>query len=147
VNQHGAIQPVGGITAKIEGFYEVCKARGLDGSQGVLIPRSNVRNVVLRPEVAEAVETGRFHVWAVESVEEGIEVLTGIPAGARDAEGSYTQGTIFRAVEDRLEQFAQAMKSDGHVVAESPRMVTAQPAPAIPGVPPPTPPQPPIQVG
>jgi predicted ATP-dependent protease len=146
VDQHGAIQPVGGITAKIEGFYEVCKARGLDGKQGVLIPRANVRNVVLRREVADAIEAGRFHVWAAESVEEGIEILTGVPAGTRDAEGAYPERTVFRAVEDRLEQFASAMKAGDRTVAEAPRGGTAQPAPAIPGAPPPPPPSPPIQL-
>ena len=81
LNQRGEVQPIGGATAKIEGFYDVCRARGLDGTQGVMIPRTNVHNVVLRPDVAEAIEAGEFHVWAVATIEEGIEVLTGEPAG------------------------------------------------------------------
>src|SRR5690606_22267405 len=93
VNQLGEIQPIGGATAKIEGFYEVCRARGLDGTQGVLIPAANVPNVVLRPEVAQAVAEGRFHVWGVETIEEGLEILTGVPAGERGEDGLYPEGT------------------------------------------------------
>ncbi len=93
VNQLGEVQPIGGATHKIEGFYEVCRARGLDGTQGVMIPKTNVRNVVLRPEVAQAVAEGRFHVWAVGTIEEGIEVLTGVrPRGG--AAGHVCRGAL-----------------------------------------------------
>ena len=95
LNQRGEVQPIGGATAKIEGFFEVCRARGLDGTQGVMIPRSNVRTVALRPDVAEAIAQGSFHVWAAETIEQGIEVVTGVPAGERDEHGAYPPDSIF----------------------------------------------------
>ena len=148
VDQRGRIQPIGGATAKIEGFYEVCRARGLNGKQGVMIPRVNVPNVTLRPEVAQAIEDGQFNVWAVETIEQGIELLTGIPAGERDEDGRYTDGSLFRQVEDRLDAFYHTITEhkDGGS-AEAPSIVTPAATPTVPpGIPPEPPPEPPIIV-
>ena len=148
VDQHGRVQPIGGATAKIEGFYEVCRARGLDGTQGVMIPKTNVPNVTLRPDVAAAIAEGQFHVWAVETIEEGIEVLTGMRAGERGEDGQYPEGTLFRAVEDRLDEFYHAITEHREAGgAETPSIVTPLPAPVVPpGIPPAPPPEPPIIV-
>ncbi len=147
LNQRGEVQPIGGATAKIEGFYEVCRARGLDGTQGVMIPRSNVHNVVLRPEVAEAIEAGDFHVWAVATIEEGIEVLTGEPAGERGEDGLYPADTIFGKVQARLESFARALPAGAAGGGET-SVIPVERSPALPapGIPPTPPPQPPIEV-
>ena len=149
VDQHGRVQPIGGATAKIEGFYEVCRSRGLDGKQGVMIPQANVRTVILRPDVAQAIADGRFHVWAVETIEEGVEVLTGVAAGVRGEDGQFPEGTLYRRVEDRLDEFYHAIadRRDGGG-PEAPSIVTPQPSePAPPGIPPQPPPEPPIIVG
>ena len=147
LNQRGEVQPIGGATAKIEGFYEVCRARGLDGTQGVMIPRTNVHNVVLRPDVAEAIETGDFHVWAAATIEEGIEVLTGEPAGERGEDGRYPPDTIFGKVQARLEGFARALPSGATGSGETAVFpVDRLPAVPAPGIPPTPPPQPPIEV-
>jgi predicted ATP-dependent protease len=103
VNQLGEVQAIGGANEKIEGFYAVCKAKGLTGEQGVMIPRDNVRNLMLKPEVVEAVKAGRFHVWSVAGIEQGIELLTGTPAGKLRADGTYAPGTLFRKVTEALE--------------------------------------------
>ena len=148
VDQHGRIQPIGGAIAKIEGFYDICATRGLDGHQGVMLPRTNVPNVILRPDVAQAIRDGKFHVWAIETIEEGIELLTGVPAGAtRDAEGHFPPGTIFRMVEDRLAAFARqvAERPATMVGAAGHVPLPAQPQPPTPpGIPPAPPPGPPI---
>ena len=147
VNQLGEVQPIGGASHKIEGFYEVCCARGLDGTQGVVIPKVNVKNVVLRPDVAQAVAEGRFHVWGVGTIEEGIEVLTGAVAGERDGDGRFSEGTVFARVEEQLDVYAGtlATRSDG-AAAEAMHIVSPEPHPAPPpGVPPEPPPGPPIR--
>ncbi len=113
VDQNGHIQPVGGVTEKIEGFFDICRAEGLTGDQGVLIPAGNVRHLMLRDDVVEAVHEGRFHVYAVETVDEGIELLTGKPAGERDADGEFPEGTVHRAVVDQLREWAETMKELG----------------------------------
>jgi predicted ATP-dependent protease len=149
IDQHGRIQPIGGATNKIEGFHAVCKQRGLDGTHGVMIPRTNVSSVVLRPEVAQDIADGLFHIWAVDTIEEGIEVLTGIPAGERDHHGIYPEGTVFRKVRDRLTEFAAELRAgpDGAVPAPEPRLYTPQvPTPMPPGIPPQPPPDPPVIV-
>jgi lon-related putative ATP-dependent protease len=107
VNQRGEVQAIGGANEKIEGFFDVCMARGLDGEQGVLIPASNVKHLMLREDVVEAVAQGKFHIYAVETVDQGIEILTGRPAGERDDEGVYAEDTINRLVEDRLIELAE----------------------------------------
>ncbi|MBF6600374.1 MAG: AAA family ATPase [Dehalococcoidia bacterium] len=103
VNQLGEVQAIGGVNEKIEGFYAVCKARGLTGDQGVIIPKDNIHNLMLKPEVVDAIRDGSFTVYAVSKVEQGIELLTGMPAGNLRKDGTYTRGTFFRKVTDCLE--------------------------------------------
>jgi len=110
VNQHGEVQAVGGVTRKIEGFFATCKAMGLTGAQGVIIPRANVRNLMLRDEVVEAVRVGQFHVWAVASIDEGVELLTGYPAGERQPDGGYPDGSVSALVERQLRQYAERLR-------------------------------------
>ncbi len=109
VNQHGQIQPIGGVNQKIEGFFDVCKAKGLTGAQGVLIPSKNVRNLMLRKDVVEAVASGKFHIYPVNTIDEGIEILTGVPAGVR-RNGAYPEGTVSGRVAAKLKEFAEGMK-------------------------------------
>ncbi|MBI4497862.1 MAG: AAA family ATPase [Chloroflexi bacterium] len=111
VNQKGEIQPIGGANEKIEGFFAVCKAKGLTGNQGVLIPAQNVRNLMLRHDVVEAVQQGLFHVYAVSTVDEAISLLTGWPAGARESNGAYPEGTINALVDRRLRELAQGIQA------------------------------------
>jgi len=114
VDQFGNVQPVGGVAEKVEGFFDVCSESGLTGSQGVIIPVSNVTNLTLRNDVAEAVAQGRFYVWAVSRIEEGLELLTGIPAGTAEPDGSYAPDTIFGKVVAALEEMQQkAPGADG----------------------------------
>lgn len=104
VDQHGRVQPIGGVNDKIEGFFDVCRARGLRGDQGVLIPRSNVQHLMLRPDVVEAVAAGNFHVYAVETVDEAIGLLTGHEAGTAGSDGQYPPGSVNGRVAARVEQ-------------------------------------------
>jgi lon-related putative ATP-dependent protease len=108
VNQNGEVQAIGGVNEKIEGFFDICKSRGLTGEQGVLIPKSNVKHLVLRPDVVAAVAEKRFQIYPVERIEQGIELLTGVPAGERGKDGAFPEGTIFRKVADRLREMAEA---------------------------------------
>ncbi|MRR56015.1 MAG: ATP-binding protein [Deltaproteobacteria bacterium] len=110
VNQLGKIQPIGGVNYKIEGFFATCKAKGLTGEQGVMIPRSNLRNLMLKDEVVEAVDSGKFHIWSVETIDQGIEILTGTPAGEKEPDGSYPAGTINQLVDSRLRELIENMK-------------------------------------
>lgn len=110
VNQKGEIQPIGGVNDKIEGFYQVCKMRGLDGSHGVIIPVQNVANLNLSDEIIEDVKKGNFHVYAISSIDEGIEILTGVPAGKKDANGKFPAGTINYLVQEKLNKFARVSK-------------------------------------
>ena len=110
VNQHGDIQPIGGVNQKIEGFYDVCKLKGLTGKQGVLIPAENVDDLMLRDEVIEAVAKGQFHIYPVGTVEQGIEILTGISAGKHTSNGKFTLGGVFARVDARLHDMAQTMR-------------------------------------
>lgn len=110
VNQKGEIQPIGGVNDKIEGFYQVCKMRGLDGSHGVIIPVQNVANLNLSDEIIEDVKKGNFHVYAISSIDEGIELLTGVPAGKKDANGKFPAGTINYLVQEKLKKFARVSK-------------------------------------
>ncbi|MBP1689057.1 MAG: hypothetical protein H6Q33_5200, partial [Deltaproteobacteria bacterium] len=109
VNQHGEIQPIGGVNQKIEGFFDVCRAGGLTGDQGVIIPVQNIKNLMLRYDVIEAVRSGQFHVYAIGNVDQGIEILTGVAAGDR-FENGYPEGTIHHLVEKRLKDFAEGLK-------------------------------------
>ncbi len=110
VNQWGEVQAIGGVNEKVEGYFEVCKIIGLTGEQGVMIPRSNVRNLMLREEVVEAIREGQFHIWPVATIDEGIEVLTGVEAGVRNDDGRYPEGTINHLVQERLLRMAEAIK-------------------------------------
>jgi len=110
VNQKGEIQPIGGVNQKIEGFFQICQAKGLNGNQGVIIPRQNLRNLMLRPEVVDAVREGKFHIYSVSTVDEGIEVLTGIDAGEKKKDGTYPEGSINERVDKQLKEMATKLK-------------------------------------
>ena len=114
MDQNGAVQPIGGVNEKIEGFFDLCRLRGLDGSQGVLIPARNRRNLVLKDEVVQAVREGTFRIFEIDRVEEGIDVLMGCPAGEIGAEGDYPQGTLYRKVMDRIDELREAVKGQEH---------------------------------
>jgi lon-related putative ATP-dependent protease len=113
VNQHGVVQAIGGVNEKIEGFFDVCQARGLTGDQGVLIPAANIKHLMLRQEVIDAVRDGKFHIYPVTTIDEGIELLTGMPAGERGADGLFPEGTINRQVEIRLITLAELARAFG----------------------------------
>jgi len=110
VDQKGHVQAIGGVNEKVEGFFDVCQGRGLTGDQGVLIPRANVENLMLREEVTDAVAAGQFHVWPVDTVDEGIEILSGVAAGVQQTDGSYLEGTINRLICDRLAELGAALR-------------------------------------
>jgi predicted ATP-dependent protease len=110
VNQKGEVQPIGGVNEKIEGYYQVCKVVGLTGAQGVMIPAQNLPNLMLREEVVEAVRTDTFHVYAVHTVDEGLEVLTGVSAGEAGADGTYPEGTVNQRVSQRLTTLAERLR-------------------------------------
>lgn len=118
VNQRGEIQPVGGINEKVEGFFDICEDRGLTGEQGVLLPDANVKHLMLRDDVVRSVETGRFHIWPVKTVDQGMEALTGKIMGARE-NGRFPEGTLNAAVESRLLELAETMKRFGSGDRES----------------------------
>jgi lon-related putative ATP-dependent protease len=107
VNQRGEIQAIGGVNEKIEGFFDICRARGLNEQQGVLIPKSNVQHLMLREDVVEAVKHGQFAIYPIGTIDEGMEVLTGVKAGERGREGRFAAGTINRLVEDKVKSFAE----------------------------------------
>ncbi len=111
VNQMGEVQAVGGVVEKIEGFYAVCKAKGLNGEQGVILPQDNVKHLMLKPEVVAAVRDGEFHIWAVSNVDEGMAILTGVPVGEPDETGVYPEGTINRRIVDRLDALAKKARA------------------------------------
>lgn len=113
VNQKGEIQPIGGVTEKVEGFFNLCRDRGLTGRQGVIIPVQNVEHLMLDHEVVQAIDEGKFHIYAVSTVEEGIELLTGVPAGEPDENGAYPEGTVFNLVDRQLEKYATAIRDFG----------------------------------
>lgn len=110
MNQHGQVQAIGGVNDKIEGFFDVCAERGLTGGQGVLIPSSNARHLMLRSEVTAAVEAGTFHVWAVDTLDDALELLAGRDAGIEDEHGAFPEGTINAAVDARLQKFAESSR-------------------------------------
>ena len=116
VNQHGEIQAIGGVNEKIEGFFDICRARGLSGTQGVLIPKSNIQHLMLRRDVIEACTQGRFAVYPVATADQGIALLSDRPAGSRSSDGCYEAGSVNRLVEDRLQTFARIRQSFGQRV-------------------------------
>ena len=111
LNQKGEIQPIGGVNEKIEGFYEVCKAKGLTGTQGVIIPHQNVQNLMLRDEVIESVAKGKFHVYPVETIDDGIAILTGVEAGTKQKDGTFPEGTVNYLVDQELQRLAKSWKT------------------------------------
>ena len=111
VNQKGEIQPIGGVTDKIEGFFNICKLRGLTGEQGVMIPYQNVKNLNLNDEVISAVKAGKFHIYPVKNIDEGIEILTGVPAGKINKDGKYTMGSVNYLVAEKLKKYAKDHKA------------------------------------
>jgi predicted ATP-dependent protease len=113
VNQTGEVQAIGGVNEKIEGFFDICHGRGLTGGQGVLIPKANVQHLMLREDVVEAARAGQFAIHAVEHINQGIEILTGVKAGERGPEGRFPVGTVNRLVEDKLKSFAERARAFG----------------------------------
>ncbi|MBI1910484.1 MAG: AAA family ATPase [Deltaproteobacteria bacterium] len=113
MNQKGEVQPIGGVNEKIEGFFEICKTKGLTGKQGVIIPKRNVRNLMLRKEVIEAVKEGQFSIYPISMVDEGFEILTGVEIGERDSQGNFTEGTASYLVEKKLYGLAKSLKEFG----------------------------------
>jgi predicted ATP-dependent protease/nitrogen regulatory protein PII-like uncharacterized protein len=110
VNQKGEIQPIGGVNQKVEGMFDVCRIDGLTGDQGVMVPHQNLRNLMLRSDVVEAIKQGQFHIYSVKTIDEGLEILTGVPAGERGPDGSYPEGTVNGLVEKRLRELHQSMR-------------------------------------
>ena len=113
VNQNGEVQAIGGVTEKIEGFFDTCKAQGLTGEQGVLIPASNVDHLMLRRDVVDAAKAGDFRVVAIKSIDQGIEALTGVPAGRRGRGGHFPENSINGKVEAQLRAFAETRRGFG----------------------------------
>jgi ATP-dependent Lon protease len=111
LNQKGEIQPIGGVNEKIEGFFEVCRAKELNGKQGVIIPHQNVQNLMLRKDIIEAVERGKFHIFPVKTIDEGIEILTGIKAGEAKEDGAFEKGTVNFLVDEELQRLAKSWRT------------------------------------
>jgi len=128
VNQHGKVQAIGGVNEKIEGFFNVCRERGLTGSQGVLIPVGNMKHLMLRKEVVDAVSDGKFHIYAVEHADQAVSLLTGVPAGEVDEEGNFPEESVNGRVQERLKTLAalrlqysaaaREMAADSEVIKE-----------------------------
>jgi predicted ATP-dependent protease len=113
VNQKGEVQAIGGVNEKIEGFFAVCQAKGLTGKQGVIIPESNMSNLMLKEAVVDAVRDGKFQIWPVKSIDEGIEILTGVKAGARQEAGGFPEDSVNGRVDQRLGELAERLASFG----------------------------------
>ena len=111
VDQYGHVQAIGGVNEKVEGFFDVCDARGLTGDQGVLIPGANLKHLMLRQDVVDSVAAGDFHIYAIDAIEQGIEVLTGIPAGEMDDDGDFSEGSINQRVVTRLEHMTETQRA------------------------------------
>jgi len=110
INQQGDVQAIGGVNEKIEGYFDVCRIKGLTGTQGVMIPEANVEDLMLREDVLDAVASGKFHVWPVAKIEQGVEILTNVSAGSRNGAGKFDSGTVFALVDERLREMAQTLK-------------------------------------
>ncbi len=104
VNQRGEIQPIGGVNEKIHGYFKVCKIKGLNGEQGVIIPQQNVKNLMLPEEIIDAVKAGTFHIYSVKNIDEGIEILTGVEAGEMNPDGTYTKDSVYDKVNRKLQE-------------------------------------------
>jgi predicted ATP-dependent protease len=110
MDQNGDVQPIGGVNEKIEGFFDLCRLRGLDGSHGVIIPRRNVKHLMVKKDVVDAVKAGKFTIYPIDRAEEGLEILTGMPAGELREDGTYPEGTINYLVAKRFEEIREALK-------------------------------------
>jgi predicted ATP-dependent protease len=110
VNQKGEVQPIGGVNEKIEGFFDVCKAKGLTGKQGVMIPHLNIDDLMLRKDVVEAVKEGKFRIYSVKTIDQGIEILTGVEAGEKMEDGKYKGGTVNDLVDKKLKELGTKIK-------------------------------------
>jgi predicted ATP-dependent protease len=117
VDQRGQIQAIGGVNEKIEGFFDSCRITGFTGRQGVIIPASNVKHLMLRRDVVAATEEGRFNIWPIDTVDQGLELLTGIPAGKPDAEGNYPEGSLNQRIAARLDAFAAKAAEIAHLAS------------------------------
>jgi predicted ATP-dependent protease len=131
INQKGEVQPIGGINVKVEGFHDLCRAAGFTGSQGVILPARNIKNLMLREDVVQSVADGKFHVYQVSSVDEALELLTGVPSGERAEDGSYPEGAVHNLIDKKLTEMAETMRHAGD------RHETTQIVPAKPETPPP----------
>ena len=118
VNQKGEVQAIGGVNEKIDGFFEVCKAKGRTGEQGVLIPESNVQNLMLKEEVVEAVREGKFHIYPVKTIGEGIEIFTGVKVGAKRPDGTFPEGTVNYEVDEKLKAMAEKLREFPEFIVE-----------------------------
>jgi predicted ATP-dependent protease len=110
INQQGDIQAIGGVNEKIEGFFDVCRIKGLSGTQGVMMPESNVEDLMLREDILDAVAAGKFHIWPVSKIEQGIEILTGCTAGQKKSDGKFEEGTVFALMDERMRDMARTLK-------------------------------------
>jgi predicted ATP-dependent protease len=115
INQKGELQAVGAINEKIEGFFEVCSQSGLSGEQGVIIPKSNIENLMLKPNIVQTIKEGKFQIWAIETIDEGIEILTGRPAGKLLKNGSYTKNSVHYLVDQRIVQLNKNINQKGSI--------------------------------
>jgi predicted ATP-dependent protease len=113
VNQRGEVQVIGGLNEKIEGFFDICRAKGRNSRQGVILPAGNVQNLMLREDVISAVDRGEFHLWPVRTVDEGIEILTGVAAGERGADGQYPPDSVHGRVTARLDEIGRHLREFG----------------------------------
>jgi predicted ATP-dependent protease len=113
IDQHGRIQAIGGVNEKIEGFFDICQKRGLTGEQGVLIPVANVKHLMLRKDVVEAVEAQQFQIFPVAHVDQALFILTGVPAGEKNSDGEFPEGSINRRIHDRLLELADKRRAFG----------------------------------
>lgn len=119
MNQHGEVQPIGGVNEKIEGFFDVCKLYGLNGEHGVIIPKRNLMHLMLRKEVIDAVMSGKFNIYSIENIEDGIEVLTGMQPGEMQPDGTYPEGTFNFMVMKKLKEFSEALKAEKGAEAQN----------------------------
>jgi lon-related putative ATP-dependent protease len=123
VNQKGEVQAIGGVNEKIEGFFEVCKAKGFNGKQGVIVPESNVQNLMLKEEIVQTVKDGKFRIYSVKNIDEGIEILTGVKAGKRRKDGTFEKGTVNQLVDRRLKEMAEKLREFPQFLVEEKKKV------------------------
>ena len=126
INQYGDIQAIGGVNKKIEGFFATCKAKGINGEQGVIIPVSNEKHLMLNDDVIEAVKNDQFHIWSIDTIEEGLKLLSGYEAGELQTDGSYPEGTFNHVVMRKLEGFAKTDNGPAEKEAEQDEVIASQ---------------------